>query len=314
MSRHAFLSAALSLSALVACIDTDVEVGAPGADVTAAERAELGKTYDVATGTVEDDTALSLAALRDVADHAPLLGTDGPRFDEAEGAVPANVVIGADTRTRITPTTSFPASANVFLTMTFPDGYVGNCSGSMIRSRYVLTAGHCVFDSDHDGWATSITASGGQNAMLPGPTASVTKMRSVTGWTEDDNNDYDYALLTLAKDIGVTTGVYCLGSFSDDTIDASTGYIYGYPEDKTFGTQWGSGGPIEDHDSTMLYYDIDTAGGMSGSGVYRFHNGARCVFGVHGGDGYYWGEHYNRAARINNARFNLIVSWMDTGV
>jgi hypothetical protein len=39
------------------------------------------------------------------------------------------------------------------------------------------------------------------------------------------------------------------------------------------------GGPIEDYDSTMLYHDVDTSGGMRGSGVYGTFDGKRYVFG-----------------------------------
>lgn len=313
MSRHVFLSAVLSLTTLAAC----VEIGPEGETFelpTEAERPEIGQTYDVATGTVEEDLELSLAALRDPTVHAPLPGTPGPSLEAFEGAHASNIIFGTDTRVRVTPTTSFPATATVQLTGTFPDGWVGGCSGSMIRGKYVLTAGHCVFDASHGGWATSITAAAGRDIGNPGITATATKLRSVTGWTSDGNNDYDYGLITLSKDIGAQTGTYCMGSYSDSTVGSAYAYIYGYPADKAANTQWGSGGPIEDYDSTMLYYDIDTFNGMSGSGVYRFSNGVRCVFGIHTGASSYWGESYNTATRINNDRYNLILSWMNSGI
>lgn len=312
MSRLVSLSLAASLStfALVACVD-----GPPAEPLpppTAAERPELGQAYDVATATVEDETALSLQALRDPEVHAPLPGTLGPKLDQAEGRV-HNVVFGADTRTQVSPTDSFPASGRVRLALEFSDGYKSAGTGTIIGDKYVLTAGHVVYSHDHNGWATKITAFPGQDGSLKPWTATATKLRSVTGWTVDENNDYDYGLVTLSAPLGNQAGIYCLGSFSDDTLDTTTAYVYGYPADKPWGTQWGSSGPIEDYDSTMLYYDVDTAGGMSGAGVYRWWSGSRCVFGVHGGDGWFWLTHYNRAARITNARFNLIVSWMDSG-
>lgn len=313
MSRLLISLFALSSTAgLAACVD-DAAAPDPVSQPTAAERPEIGLTYDVATGAVEEDTALSLAALRDPEVHPPLPGTLAARPDAIEDAI-ANVIFGSDTRVRVTPTDSFPASGRVRLVLEFSDGYTSAGSGTMIGSKYVLTAGHVVYSHDHGGWATKITAFPGQDGSLKPWTATATKLRSVTGWTEDEDNDYDYGLITLSSNLGNLTGTYCLGSFSDATLDTTYAYIYGYPADKAWGTQWGSGGPIEDYDSTMLYYDTDTYGGMSGAGVYRWWEGNRCVFGVHGGDTYYWLIHYNRAARITNARFNLIESWMDSGV
>lgn len=312
MSRHAVLTAVLALSTLAAC----VEQGEPLAPPTEAERPEIGHTYDVATGEVTEDLELSLEALREPTEHALLPGTQGPSEDELEGApAPANVVFGSDSRVRATPTTSFPASAVVQLAITWPNGAMGGCTGTMIRGKYVLTAGHCVYDHDRGGWASAIAARPGRDSVANGmPTATATKLRSVTGWTSDENNDYDYALVTLSKDVGAQTGVFCLGSFSDSTVDSAYAYISGYPGDKPANTQWGAHGPVEDYDSTMFFYDIDTFSGQSGAGVYRFHNGTRCVFGVHTGATYYWGEQYNSAARITNERFNLIKSWMDSGI
>ncbi len=310
MSRLATLSFVVSLSALTvgACADN----AAPPAPPTAAERPELAQTYDVATATLEDETELSLEALRNPEVPAPLPGTLGTRPEQAE-AVVHDVVFGADSRARVTPTDTFPAVARVRLALEFSDGYTSAGSGAMIGNKYVLTAGHVVYSHAHNGWATKITAYPGQDGVLTPFTATATKLRSVTGWTSDENNDYDYGLITLSSNLGNLTGTYGLASFSDDTLDTTTAYIYGYPGDKPWGTQWGSSGPIEDYDSTMLYYDIDTAGRMSGSGVYRWYDGTRYVFGVHTGDGYFWAVHYNTATRINTARFNQIVAWMATG-
>lgn len=223
------------------------------------------------------------------------------------------VVFGSDDRVRVTPTTSFPARAQVRLVLSFADGYTSNGSGTLIGRKYIITAGHCVYSHDHLGWATKITAFPGQDGNLKPYTAYATKLRSVTGWTDDEDNDYDYALITLDRNIGDQTGWFGLASLSDDTLDSTTASIAGYPAGLIWGAQYKSTGPIEDYDSTMLFYDIDTSGGMSGSGVYGTFNGQKYVFGVHRGDTVYWLTHYNCGPRITNARFNLINGWMASG-
>src|SRR5207302_1108624 len=52
------------------------------------------------------------------------------------------------------PQTS-PWSATAKLFIVFPDGSYGG-SGVLIDPKAILTAGHCVQDSDHGGWATSV--------------------------------------------------------------------------------------------------------------------------------------------------------------
>jgi glutamyl endopeptidase len=91
----------------------------------------------------------------------------------------------------------------------------------------------------------------------------------------------------------------------------TTAYLIGYPGE--LGTPTGSqqyavpgGGALTDYDSTLVYYAMDTSGGQSGSGVYRFWNGDRAVFAVHGGQ---YDSDENRAARITKTRHDLIRSW-----
>lgn len=65
-------------------------------------------------------------------------------------------------------------------------------------------------------------------------------------------------------------------------------------------------GRLTDYDSTLVYYSMDTNKGQSGAGVYRFWNGKRAIFAVHGGQ--YDGDE-NRAARITKARHDQIRAW-----
>jgi len=54
-----------------------------------------------------------------------------------------------------------------------------------------------------------------------------------------------------------------------------------------------------------VFYDIDTAGGQSGSAVYRIINGARYAFAIHA----YGGATTNSGTRIVSAVYNNMVSW-----
>lgn len=150
----------------------------------------------------------------------------------------------------------------------------------------------------------------GADAM-PFGFAFMVGINSVTQWTEDQNNDYDYALVTLDRDIGLQSGYMGLQSLTNAAIDGLQIALDGYPADIQSGTvPVRSTDRIRNYDGTMLYYDADTAGGQSGAGVHGLYEYRDRVVGVHGGDGWYWLTHYNRGARITSDRLNLIVSWM----
>ena len=71
------------------------------------------------------------------------------------------------------------------------------------------------------------------------------------------------------------------------------------------------GDRIEASQKKMVFYDIDTAGGQSGSPVYqrRVACGGPCGMAIHAyGNNHATGPHvpYNHAPRITNPRYGLI--------
>jgi len=297
------------LASVTACVD-GVEAGVDPAEATVAERRDFAVEYDLVDHAELRDDVATLSAMRrtDLPDYLPgyLVGEESP--------FRSDIVMGADQRVRVTPTTGFPNRARARIVMSFSDGYVADCSGNLVASKYVLTAGHCIHSQDHGGWATSVSVFPGQDGSLKPFSATAIRLRTTVAWADDEDDDEDYALLTLNTAVGNQTGWYGMVHYSDDFLDGEPNIqIGGYPADKAWGTQWQETGPILAYTDNHYFYDIDTYGGQSGSGATRIYNGDWCVTGVHHGTGYYWLSEYNMAVRITTARYNVIASWIASG-
>ena len=112
------------------------------------------------------------------------LGGEEP---SVSGGVKAELVIGQDTRTQITATTTYPFRVMGRIAV--------GCTGTLIGVRHVLTAGHCVYNSSNRKTNSNLDFGPGQNgANTPYGTISWKKAITVTGWTQSHLRDYDDAM------------------------------------------------------------------------------------------------------------------------
>ena len=223
----------------------------------------------------------------------------------------SSTVHGPDDRVQVTNTSAYPWRAHASLLITAADNSTWIGTGWFIGPHTLMTAGHVVHIKNsgvpgRDGWVKKIQVMPGRNGgSLPYGSVTSTTFRSVTGWTTNGDENHDYGAIILPTQLGNTVGSFGFGVYSDADLTAYTGNISGYPGDKPSGTQWYDSRKIASVNSRKVYYDIDTAGGQSGSAVYRVINGNRFAVAIHA----YGGASTNSGTRIITAVYNNMVAW-----
>jgi len=195
------------------------------------------------------------------------------------------VVIGQDDRVRITNTKATPWNRICHLKIQTANGksYLG--TGFFIGPRTIVTAGHCVYIHSQGGWAKQITVTPGRNETeAPFKSYTATSFRSVKGWVKDKSRNYDYGVIILPKSAAIPSeiGAFGFGSYSNQSLMNKKLNTAGYPGDKPSGTMWFHGRNAKAVTASTITYDIDTAGGQSGSAVWvKGSDGKRIVVGIH---------------------------------
>lgn len=223
----------------------------------------------------------------------------------------AETVHGEDNRVQIADTSVYPWRAHASLLITAADGSGWIGTGWFIGPHTLMTAGHVVYIKNsgvpgRDGWVRSIDVMPGRNGTkLPYGKVTSKNFRTVTGWANSGDENFDYGAIIIPTNLGDTTGWFGFGVYSDPTLSGSVGNISGYPGDQASGTQWYDAHSIASVNARKVYYDIDTFGGQSGSAVYRIVSGGRYGIAIHA----YGGATTNSGTRIVTPVFDNMVAW-----
>jgi glutamyl endopeptidase len=268
-------------------------------------------------------TAPDTSGLRDIAEAsfgAPIEGgadpvaaravPPGPPGATVGATVAPEIVIGTDDRIQITNTSAYPWRVHASLRITASDNSLWIGTGWFIGPRTLATAGHVVFinapGTARHGWVRSIQVMSGRNgSSLPYGSVTSTSFRSVNGWTQSGSENYDYGAIIIPTELGRTVGWFGFGVYADSDLTATTAHISGYPGDKPTGTQWYHARQVASVNSRKVFYTIDTAGGQSGSAVYRIKDGGRYGVAIHA----YGGATANSGTRIVRPVFDNLKAW-----
>jgi glutamyl endopeptidase len=282
-----------------------------GGDISASDEALFGRAaFEGAEGTPNESALL--------ADGVELAGIEGEvqpgeldyllSLPAIGGGLGQEVLLGSDTRVRLY-TTTYPARAAVLITFTG-----GRCSGFMIGSNTVATAGHCVHSGGTSGaWRTNVRVYPGYDGTVAHyGSCTARTLYSVTGWTQSASEEYDYGAIKLNCTVGNSTGWFGWRSGAGNNTPA---IITGYPGDKPL-QMWQSSDKIRSTTTLQLFYSNDTVGGMSGSPVWEdwwssnLSRGPYAIaihaYGTHGSSPH---SIYNHGTRITSAVSTNLLNW-----
>ena len=282
---------------------TEEEPQAPGQDSVAEGYLGLPEVGEIETAAGFDPTRALNEGM-----PAPIITDEFLEIGEhqpEEYPFPESVC-GRDDRVRISPATAIPWRWVCQLLITMANGGTSRCTGWFIGPRCVMTAGHCVYSRGAGGWARRIEVIPGMDgASRPYGSQVGTSFRSVTGWVNNGDPNYDYGAIILPdRTLGNRVGWFGFASLTNASLSNLLVNNSGYAGDKPFGTQWFNAGRITNVTARKIYYMIDTFGGHSGSPVWRYLNGQRHAVGVHA-----YGGCPNSATRIVQAVFNNMMAW-----
>ncbi|RIK43483.1 MAG: hypothetical protein DCC58_09570 [Chloroflexi bacterium] len=226
------------------------------------------------------------------------------RAENASQRAPRSV-FPPDERIRVSPAVSaiaFLESINQAETQVF------ECTGTFIAPDVLLTAAHCLYTEDLGGWASNIWVTPGMDGydnFYPFGYDLAYNYWVPAAWYESFDELWDFGLIVMPNgNLGYATGWLEIGMLTTQSLlDPNfKPTIIGYPGDKAHGTQWaGQKQAFVDVTNYVLYYDIDTYSGQSGSAVLRADDAV--IVGIHA----HGGSQLNDANRIDQSLLDALL-------
>jgi len=227
-------------------------------------------------------------------------------FENSEPYIPENIekmVIDYDDRRLVEDPTRFPFSAIAYMEVTGECGCRWTGSGFMAARDILLTAGHCLYCTDHLSWANQITFyygyRNGKNYYhrYNGRWTAWTSTDIINGKTTPSS---DYGIVKFRNTPpGDTTGWFGMCALSDHELQTYYLTVAGYRH-KVLKSDYGF---ILDLGSRWIHHDADTEPGYSGCPIFIDYNLGDYAVGINTSHNTY--AEYNAGFRFDSSFLNF---------
>lgn len=255
------------------------------------------------------------------------MGTDAisDTIDSSSMEISTMGIVGDDNRKRVySPQKSFPYRAICRIVSYWDrnndgviDNIVGVGTGFLEGPSAVVTAGHCIYDSEKKMWCKYATVTFAQDGPNSAPYGTIrsTTIHTSSAWINNGDSNQDWAVVEIGTDIGNKTGWF--GKlWTADSLNNTNITVAGYSGDLASSKNdssmqrmgkymWYCNGNIINSLPAKLEYNADTWSGNSGGPVY---NSSCQVLAIHT---YGVGSSKNGGTRITEWLYNFLVQFQE---
>lgn len=288
---------------------------------------EVQKTSNLKEDTLSDNVNCELKKLQLPSEPLEFVNgyipEDLPEKNDSDASdmpqISPRHVIGADDRVRVENTLDTPYHMIGYLVSVFPQGQMTRGTGWLFGSKAVVTAAHCLYNTDFGGYATKVAFfpaydndcattdmsygySGAETFQIPSSYVENPNVRIAS----------DIGVIKLTDPLGDTFGYFGAASFTEGSLTNQYVYTSGYPSQpkgwaNTF-DQWKTSGTIFDEAPYNMFFMFDLTEGASGSPIYQ-PKGGYTSLGVATGGGGSGSQLYNYGTRITSEYLKWMVTF-----